>query len=130
VREQTGQELDEPGDSITVRQRKTISFRAIASMAFKLYPKRTALGFSLFVGQAFIYNSVTFGLGTFLVEFYDIKDAKVSVLHSWTAADGAARAVAAGRRADSGPAPLLGGIARDGRVRTRASRLAHGSGPA
>jgi MFS family permease len=77
VREQTGQELDEPGDSITVRQRKTISFRAIASMAFKLYPKRTTLGFSLFVGQAFIYNSVTFGLGTFLVEFYDIEDAKV-----------------------------------------------------
>jgi MFS family permease len=77
VREQTGQELDEPGDSITVRQRKTISFRAIASMAFKLYPKRTALGFALFVGQAFIYNSVTFGLGTFLVEFYDIEDAKV-----------------------------------------------------
>jgi MFS family permease len=77
VREQTGQELDEPGDSITVRQRKTISFRTIASMAFKTYPKRTALGFSLFVGQAFIYNAVTFGLGTFLVEFYDIKDAKV-----------------------------------------------------
>jgi MFS family permease len=77
VREQTGEELDEPGDSITVRQRKTISFRTIASMAFKGYPKRTALGFSLFVGQAFIYNSVTFGLGTFLVEFYDIKDAKV-----------------------------------------------------
>jgi Major Facilitator Superfamily len=43
----------------------------------KLYPKRTALGFSLFVGQAFIYNSVTLGLGTFLVEFYDIRDAKV-----------------------------------------------------
>jgi MFS family permease len=79
VREQTGQELDEPGDSITVRQRKTISFRAIASMAFKLYPKRTALGLSLFVGQAFIYNSVAFGLGTFLVEFYDIADAKVEL---------------------------------------------------
>jgi MFS family permease len=77
VRESTGQELDEPGDSITVRQRKTISFRTIASMAFKTYPKRTALGFALFVGQAFIYNSVTFGLGTFLVEFYDIEDAKV-----------------------------------------------------
>jgi MFS family permease len=77
VREQTGEELEEPGDSITVRQRKTISFRAIASMAFKLYPKRTALGFALFVGQAFIYNSVTFGLGTFLVEFYDLEDAQV-----------------------------------------------------
>ena len=59
VRESTGEELDEPGDSITVRQRKTISFRTIASTAFKTYPKRTALGLALFIGQAFIYNSVT-----------------------------------------------------------------------
>ncbi len=77
VRESTGEELEEPGESITVRQRKTISFRTIASVAFKKYPKRTALGFALFVGQAFIYNAVTFGLGTFLVAFYDISDAKV-----------------------------------------------------
>ena len=77
VRESTGEELEEPEESITVRQRKTISFRTIASVAFKSYPKRTALGFALFIGQAFIYNAVTFGLGTFLVEFYDISDAKV-----------------------------------------------------
>ena len=77
VRESTGEELREPGDAITVRQRKTISFRTIASVAFKRYPKRTALGFALFVGQAFIYNAVTFGLGTFLVEFYGISDSKV-----------------------------------------------------
>jgi MFS family permease len=77
VRESTGEELEEPGESITVRQRKTISFRTIASVAFKKYPKRTALGFALFVGQAFIYNAVTFGLGTFLVAFYGISDAKV-----------------------------------------------------
>ncbi len=77
VRDSTGAELEEPGDAITVRQRKTISFKTIASVAFKRYPKRTALGFALFVGQAFIYNAVTFGLGTFLVEFYGISDAKV-----------------------------------------------------
>ena len=77
VRESTGEELEEPSESITVRQRKTISFKTIASVAFKTYPKRTALGFALFIGQAFIYNAVTFGLGTFLVEFYDIGDAKV-----------------------------------------------------
>jgi MFS family permease len=77
VRESTGEELEEPGDAITVRQRKTISFKTIASVAFKRYPKRTALGFALFVGQAFIYNAVTFGLGTFLVEFYGISDSKV-----------------------------------------------------
>jgi MFS family permease len=77
VRESTGEELEEPGEAIKVRQRKTISFRTIASVAFKRYPQRTALGFALFVGQAFIYNAVTFGLGTFLVEFYGISDSKV-----------------------------------------------------
>ena len=79
VREETDQELEEPGDAITVRQRKTISFREIASTAFKVYPRRTALGFALFVGQAFIYNAVTFGLGTFLVEFYDIESGRVPI---------------------------------------------------
>ena len=79
VRSETGQELEEPGDAITVRQRKTISFREIASTAFKDYPRRTALGLALFVGQAFIYNAVTFGLGTFLVEFYDIESGRVPV---------------------------------------------------
>ena len=62
-----------------MRQRKTISFREIASTAFKDYPRRTALGLALFVGQAFIYNAVTFGLGTFLVEFYDIESGRVPV---------------------------------------------------
>ena len=37
VRESTGEELEEPGDSITVRQRKTISFKTIASVAFKRF---------------------------------------------------------------------------------------------
>jgi MFS family permease len=77
VQRETDQQLDEPGDAITVRQRKTISFREIAATAFKDYPKRTALGLALFVGQAFIYNAVTFGLGTFLAEFYDIESGRV-----------------------------------------------------
>ncbi|HEY6691808.1 MAG TPA: MFS transporter [Solirubrobacteraceae bacterium] len=78
VRSETGQELDEePGEAITVRQRRSVSFREIASTAFSKYPRRTALGFALFVGQAFIYNAVTFGLGTFLASFYDIDDARV-----------------------------------------------------
>jgi MFS family permease len=77
VERESGESLDEPSDSITVRQRKTISFRTIASTAFKRYPRRTALGLALFVGQAFIYNAVTFGLGTFLAEFYDIDSGRV-----------------------------------------------------
>ena len=77
VVEETGEPLDEPGSSITVRQRRSISLREVATTAFKTYPKRSVLGLSLFVGQAFIYNSVTFGLGTFLVEFYNVKDGVV-----------------------------------------------------
>ena len=45
VEAETGQELEEPeGDSIKVRQRKSIPFREIARTAFKVYPKRAVLG--------------------------------------------------------------------------------------
>ena len=110
VREETGQELEEPGDSITVRQRKTISFATIASTAFKRYPERTALGFALFVGQAFIYNAVTFGLGTFLVEFYDISDARVPVYIALFAVSNFFGPVLLGRLFDTvGRKPMIAG---------------------
>ena len=38
VREETQQELAEPGKEITVRQRETIPFREIAKVAFQRYP--------------------------------------------------------------------------------------------
>ena len=56
VGESTGQELSQPDESITVRQRRRIPWRDIARTVFKTYPKRAVLGLSLFVGQAFIYN--------------------------------------------------------------------------
>jgi MFS family permease len=72
VRDSTGQELPEARDSITVRQRRTIPFRRIAQTAFRDYPRRTVLGLALFVGQAFMYNAVTFDLGTLLSEFFKV----------------------------------------------------------
>ncbi|XRQ10324.1 MFS transporter [Actinomadura welshii] len=77
VREQTGRELEEPGESITVRQRKSIPFRQIAGVAFKVYPKRAILCFALFVGQAFLYNAVTFDLGTILSTVFDVASGTV-----------------------------------------------------
>jgi MFS family permease len=77
VEEETGETLEEPGEAITVRQRRSIGFGEIARTAFKRYPRRTALGLSLFIGQAFIYNAVTFDLGTLLTEFFDIGSARV-----------------------------------------------------
>lgn len=79
VRDETGQELAKPKESLTVRQRKAISFMEIGKVAFKLYPKRAVLGFSLFVGQAFIYNGVTFNLGTLFHGFYGIAAATVPI---------------------------------------------------
>jgi MFS family permease len=64
VTESTGDKLDEPEQEIKIRQRRSIGFIEIAKTAIKLYPKRTVLGLALFVGQAFIYNGITFNLGT------------------------------------------------------------------
>jgi MFS family permease len=72
VEEDTGQKLSEPEGSIVVEPRQRIPFREIARTAFSKYPKRTALGLSLFVGQAFLYNAVTFDLGTLLGEFFNV----------------------------------------------------------
>jgi MFS family permease len=79
VEEETSEPLDDPSGSITVHQRKTISFREVARTAFKVYPRRTILGFALFIGQAFIYNAVTFDLGSILSEFFKIDSGKVPI---------------------------------------------------
>ncbi|GGB35546.1 sugar transporter [Flexivirga endophytica] len=79
VEEETGQELSEPGDSITVRQRQAIPFREIAKVAFTLYPKRAILGLSLFVGQAFLYNGITFDLGTLLGKAYNVSSDRIPI---------------------------------------------------
>jgi MFS family permease len=79
VRESNGEELAEVGDdeTLTVHQRKTIPFREIAHSAISTYPRRTALGLALFVGQAFLYNAVTFDLGTLLGEFFKVDSGTV-----------------------------------------------------
>jgi MFS family permease len=53
--------------------------RTVAATAFKRYPRRTALGLALFVGQAFIYNAVTFDLGTLLSGFFKVASGAVPV---------------------------------------------------
>jgi MFS family permease len=82
IRHDTGQPLPEPhGRPLKVRQRETISFREIARVAFKLYPRRAVLGLALFIGQAFLYNGVTFNLGTLLSGFYGVASGKVPLFY-------------------------------------------------
>ncbi|MEU0528993.1 MFS transporter [Amycolatopsis tolypomycina] len=79
VEAQTGRSLDEVDDELTVRQRKSIPFREIARTAFKRYPRRAVLGIALFVGQAFIYNGITFNLGTLFSGYYGVASGVVPV---------------------------------------------------
>jgi MFS family permease len=79
VEGETGDQLDAVDQKIKVRQRKVIPFRTIAETAFKLYPKRAVLGIALFVGQAFLYNGVTFNLGDLFSKFYGVSSSYVPV---------------------------------------------------
>jgi MFS family permease len=71
VSESTGEQLPEPeGEPLTVRQRKTIPLPLIVRSVVSLYPRRTILGLGLFIGQAFLYNSILFGFGNLLSLFF------------------------------------------------------------
>ena len=79
VQDETGESLDEVHDTIKVRQRERIPFGEIAKTAFQRYPKRSILCFALFLGQAFIYNAVTFDLGTILTKYFSVSSSFVPV---------------------------------------------------
>jgi MFS family permease len=75
VTSESGEELPGVSDSLTIRQRKTISLPLIAKTVFTLYPRRTILCFSLFIGQAFLYNAFFFTYGTSLTTFLGVTQA-------------------------------------------------------
>ena len=77
VTESTGQELIEPRRSIRIKQRPPMGITEIAKVVFKMYPKRTFVGLSLFIGQAFLYNAIFFTYSLVLTEIYDVSSASV-----------------------------------------------------
>ncbi|MFL5842768.1 MAG: MFS transporter [Thermoleophilaceae bacterium] len=79
VRESTGEELKQPKGEIKVRQRETIGFGTIAKTVFKVYPRRTVYGLSLFIGQAFLYNAIFFTYALVLSTFYKVDSSKVGL---------------------------------------------------
>ncbi|MBA2638717.1 MAG: MFS transporter [Nocardioidaceae bacterium] len=72
VERETGQSLPSVTETLTIRQRKTIPLTTIASTVFTLYPRRTILCLSLFVGQAFLYNAFFFTYGSSLETFLGV----------------------------------------------------------
>ena len=117
VERETGEHLEEPEQTITVRQRESIPFREIAKTAFQRYPRRAVLGLALFIGQAFLYNGVTFNLGIALHDVLQgLVELRPGLPHRLRGRElpraAAARAAVRHRRAeadDRGHLPRLGG---------------------
>lgn len=72
IEAQRGEPLPRAEREITIHQRESIGFGEIAHTVFSRYRKRSVLGFSLFIGQAFLYNAITFGFGAILTKFFDV----------------------------------------------------------
>ncbi|MET9439874.1 MFS transporter [Streptomyces sp. NPDC006610] len=72
IEREKGEPLPPPRGEITIEQRKSIGFGLIAKTVFTRYPRRSVLGLSLFIGQAFLYNAITFGFGAILTKFFDV----------------------------------------------------------
>jgi MFS family permease len=72
MREDKVKTLPEPEGYIWIRPQGTVSFLRIAKTMLQEYPTRSLLGFSLMVGQAFLYNAIFFTYGLVLTTFYHI----------------------------------------------------------
>ncbi|GAQ63691.1 MFS transporter [Streptomyces scabiei] len=72
IEAEKGGPLEAAEREMTVHQRESIGFGTIARTVFSRYRRRAVLGFSLFIGQAFLYNAITFGFGAILTTFYDV----------------------------------------------------------
>jgi MFS family permease len=79
VTDETGQQLKDPKKSVKVRQRRSIGFGVITKTVFKLYPQRTILGLSLFIGQAFLYNAILFTYALVLSKFYGVSSSSAGL---------------------------------------------------
>jgi MFS family permease len=79
VSKETGERLDPVDKTIKVHQRQSVPFREIAGTAFGEYPKRAVLSLALFIGQAFLYNAVTFNLGTVMSTYFAVASATVPI---------------------------------------------------
>jgi MFS family permease len=75
----TGQELMEPRRTIRVKQRGPMGIGEIASVVFRMYPKRTFVGLALFTGQAFLYNAIFFTYALVLTEIYGVGSGSVGL---------------------------------------------------
>lgn len=65
-------ELPPVKDVVTVQRSNGLGLLSTTRILIRSYPRRVVLCLALFAGQAFLYNSITFGFGAILSSFYGI----------------------------------------------------------
>jgi MFS family permease len=110
VEDERGESLPEPEGEIEVRQRRVIPLSLTVRSVVTLYPRRTILGLALFVGQAFLYNSILFGLGDLLGTYFKVSSGDVPYYIAVFAIGNLAGPLLLGRLFDTvGRKPMIAG---------------------
>ncbi len=75
-----GHELTEvsPDQALEVVAMKNVSFRQVAHVFIRKYPRRTFLGLSMMITQSFLYNAIFFTYALVLEKFYGISTANIA----------------------------------------------------
>ena len=74
-----GHTLPTPGPSCTLEAKGRVTFTAIAKVLLERHRRRTLLGLSLMIAQAFAYNGVFFTYALVLSRFYDVPSDRVGL---------------------------------------------------
>jgi MFS family permease len=70
IEEKTGRKLEQPRGEIVIHPGRTVNLRTVAKAMFVQYRRRSILGFSLMVSQAFLYNAIFYTYPLVLIIFY------------------------------------------------------------
>jgi MFS family permease len=79
VRRDKGELPAVTGGAVTIDQLRRVSFGDVVKTMFRDYPRRTVLGISLMVTQAFLYNAIFFTEALVLTTFFGVSATAVPV---------------------------------------------------
>jgi MFS family permease len=79
IERDTGKKLEGTTESLAITPRPCFGFGVIIRGMFRKYPKRSLLGLSLMVSQAFLYNAIFFTYALILTRFYQVPGGKTGL---------------------------------------------------
>jgi MFS family permease len=79
IERDTGKKLEGTTESLAITPRPSFGFGVIVRGMFRKYPKRSLLGLSLMVSQAFLYNAIFFTYALILTRFYQVPGGKTGL---------------------------------------------------